>query len=130
MSFVLLIAVAVLGYLIYTLYREKSIVNERLKALENELLELPPNVHAAILEEYKKREFVENVLDGDLSKLGEVAKRAEELSKKKTEEGVSVSDLLQSDTDIDIKRWLPKHDPTYNNTHEGDDGSSKPLYGV
>lgn len=126
MSFVLLIAVAVLGYLIYTLYREKSIVNERLKALEKELLELPPNVHAAILEEYKKREFVENVLDGDLSKLGEVAKRAEELSAMKSsgEVGVTPTD------DVDLKKWLPKHDPTYNNTHDGDDGSSKPLYGV
>lgn len=130
MSFVLLIAVAVLGYFVYTLYREKLIVNERLKALESELLELPPAVHDAILQEYKKREFVERVFDGDPSKLGEIAKRAEEFYRKKAEDGDSVSDLLQSETDTNLKKWLPKHDPTYNTTHDSDDGLSTPLYGA
>lgn len=122
MEYLLLGVIAVLGYFVYSLYTTNKKVTGALSALEHELLELPAPVHESILQEYKKREFIENVFVGDTSKFGAIAKRAGELRQQKAIEGsIPVSDPLAP----------PPPDPikiSYTDDDAVNDGSTKPLY--
>lgn len=81
LTLLLLAVIAVMGYYIYTIKKSEISAISKFDALSKEILELPPWIISQITLTVKMDDLLGQITGGHLSRLGDVAKRAEEVAK-------------------------------------------------